>query len=319
MNMQQQNKVFETSRAQHKRLGKSKIIQQLEIQSMILPAVVFLFIFSYIPIYGIQIAFKDFNLALGITQSPWAGLKYFQEFLTDPALGRVLRNTICMNLLYLVIGFPAPIIFALMLMELRNPGYKKVVQTISYLPHFLSWVIFGGLMIDMLAPDGVLNTLLVSIGLLKQSVNFMAKGEYFYFIYILIVIIKNIGFGSILYVAAITGVPPELYEAATVDGANRFQRMWHITIPCIIGTICIMFIFDISSLLNSGIEEILVLQNSLNLPYSETIDTYVYKVGIKNMRFSYSSAVALFKSLISVILLIGANTLTKKTTEQGLF
>ncbi|MDY2651260.1 MULTISPECIES: ABC transporter permease [Eisenbergiella] len=292
---------------------------QFQIQSMIWPGLILCFIFSYIPMYGITIAFKDYNILSTVTGAQWVGFKYFGEFFNDPALWNVLRNTIMLNGLALVFSFPAPIILALFLNELKNVQFKKTVQTISYLPHFLSWVIFGGIVIEMLMPGGVISTTLYKLGLIAEPVNFMAKGEYFYGIYTVINIIKTVGFGSILYVAAITGIDQELYEAAIVDGCGRFQKMWYITIPCITGTIVIMLIFQISSILNTGYEQIILLQNSLNLAYSETLDTYVYKIGIAQSRYSYAAAVGLLKSVMSVALMLLANSTSKKLLDRGLF
>lgn len=292
---------------------------QFQMQSMIWPGLILCFIFSYIPMYGIIIAFKDYNILSSVTGAEWVGLKYFREFFNDPALSNVLRNTLVLNGLALLFSFPAPILLALFINEIKNVKFKKTVQTISYLPHFLSWVIFGGIVMEMLMPNGVVSTLLYKLGILSEPINFMAKGEYFYAIYTIISIIKSVGFGSILYVAAITGIDQELYEAATVDGCGRFQKMWYITIPCISGTIVIMLIFQISSILNTGYEQIILLQNSLNLAYSETLDTYVYKIGIAQSRYSYAAAVGLLKSILSVSLMLIANQTSQKALGRGLF
>lgn len=292
---------------------------QFQMQSMIWPGLILCFIFSYIPMYGIIIAFKDYNILSSVTGAEWVGLKYFREFFNDPALSNVLRNTLVLNGLALLFSFPAPILLALFINEIKNVKFKKAVQTISYLPHFLSWVIFGGIVMEMLMPNGVVSVLLYKLGILSEPINFMAKGEYFYAIYTIISIIKSVGFGSILYVAAITGIDQELYEAATVDGCGRFQKMWYITIPCISGTIVIMLIFQISSILNTGYEQIILLQNSLNLAYSETLDTYVYKIGIAQSRYSYAAAVGLLKSILSVSLMLIANQTSKKALGRGLF
>lgn len=292
---------------------------QFQMQSMIWPGLILCFIFSYIPMYGIIIAFKDYNILSSVTGAEWVGLKYFREFFNDPALSNVLRNTLALNGLALLFSFPAPILLALFINEIKNVKFKKTVQTISYLPHFLSWVIFGGIVMEMLMPNGVVSVLLYKLGILSEPINFMAKGEYFYAIYTIISIIKSVGFGSILYVAAITGIDQELYEAATVDGCGRFQKMWYITIPCISGTIVIMLIFQISSILNTGYEQIILLQNSLNLAYSETLDTYVYKIGIAQSRYSYAAAVGLLKSILSVSLMLIANQTSKKALGRGLF
>lgn len=292
---------------------------QFQLQSLVCPGLILCLVFSYIPMYGIIIAFKDYNMFTTISGAPWVGLKYFREFLSDPALSDVIKNTLMLNVLALLFSFPAPILLALFLNELKNIHYKKVVQTISYLPHFLSWVIFGGIVIEMLMPAGVVSTVLAQLGVIPEPINFMAKGNYFYAIYTIISIIKSVGFGSILYVAAIAGIDQELYEAAVVDGCGRFKKMWYITLPCITGTIVIMLIFQISSILNTGYEQIILLQNPLNLAFSETIDTYVYKVGITQSRYSYAAAVGLLKSILSVLLMLTANQTSKKLLDRGLF
>ncbi|MEG0692077.1 MAG: ABC transporter permease subunit [Oscillospiraceae bacterium] len=297
----------------------NRFSDQFQIQSMIWPGIIFLSIFCYIPMYGVIIAFKEYNLMSTIQTAEWAGLKYFKEFLTDPALKETIRNTLAINGLGLLFSFPAPIILAVLINELHHIRFKKVAQTVSYLPHFLSWVIFGGIVMDMLTPGSIVPSALSFLGIASEDLNLMAKGEYFYAIYTIITIIKSVGFGSILYVAAITGIDQELYEAATVDGCNRFQKMIYITIPCIVGTIVIMLIFQISAILNTGYEQIILLQNPLNLAFSETIDTYVYKTGIMQTRFSYATAVGVLKSGLSVILMLIANATSKKLLDRGLF
>ncbi len=292
---------------------------QFQMQTLIWPGLILCFVFSYIPMYGILIAFKNYTIGSTMSSAPWVGLKFFQEFWHDPALAGVLRNTLALNGLALLFSFPAPILLALFINEIRNVRFKKVVQTISYLPHFLSWVIFGGIVIEMLMPTGVVSSVLCDLGILKEPVNFMAKGEYFYAIYTIISVIKSVGFGSILYVAAIAGIDQEMYEAAVVDGCGRFQKMWYITLPSITGTIVIMLIFQISSILNTGYEQIILLQNPLNLAFSETLDTYVYKIGIAQSRYSYGAAVGLLKSILSVALMLIANKTSKKLLNRGLF
>lgn len=302
-----------------KRGWLSRASEQFQLQSMILPGIIFLLIFAYIPMYGVIIAFKEFNIGLPIGQAPWAGLKYFREFLTDPALAGTIRNTLVINGLALLFSFPAPIILAILINEIKYKKFKKVTQTVSYLPHFLSWVIFGGIVLEMLLPNGLIASFLARLGLFPEDINLMSKGQYFYTIYTVISIIKSVGFGSILYLAAIAGIDQELYEAAIVDGCNRFQKIIYITVPCIVGTIVILFIFQISAILNTGYEQIILLQNPLNLAFSETIDTYVYKTGIKQMRYSYATAVGVLKSGLSVALMLMANSLSKKLLNKGLF
>ncbi len=287
---------------------------------MVWPGLLFLIVFSYVPMYGILIAFKNFDLFLGVMDSPWAGFSHFREFLTDPNFMNVLRNTLAMNLLALFLGFPAPILFALLLNELTGVRFKRFVQTVSYLPHFVSWVIFGGLILTVLSPsNGILNLLIVKLHISDEPINFMGNPELFWIIMVGAEMLKGIGWGAIIYIAAIAGVDPELHEAATIDGAGRLQRMRYVTVPSIMGTIVIMLIFAVSSILNTGFEQIMVMQNPLNLDVSETIDTYVYKVGLQQMRYSYSTAVGLAKSLVALVLLFGANYVSRKLTNNSLF
>lgn len=293
--------------------------EQIQLQSMILPGILFLIIFAYIPMYGVIIAFKDFSISTPIMEAPWVGLKYFKEFLTDRSLKNTIVNTLSINFLALIFSFPAPIILAILINELKFKRFKKITQTISYLPHFLSWVIFGGIVLEMLLPGGIVATALSKLGFFPKDINLMAKGQYFYAIYTIINIIKSVGFGSILYLAAITGIDQELYEAAIVDGCNRLQKILYITLPGITGTIIILLIFQISAILNTGYEQIILLQNPLNIKFSETIDTYVYKTGIEQMRYSYATAVGVLKSGLSVMLMLFANWLSKRTLNKGLF
>lgn len=293
---------------------------QFALQSMVWPGILFLLLFSYVPMYGILIAFKEYDLFLGVADSPWIGFTHFKEFVNDPNFLNVLRNTLAMNLMGLMLGFPAPIVFALFLNELNKKRFKRFVQTISYLPHFVSWVIFGGLVLTVLSPsNGILNLLLTSLHIIDEPINFIAKPHLFWMIMVSAEILKGIGWGAIIYIAAIAGVDQELYDAAKIDGAGRFGRMWYVTLPAIMGTVVIMLIFAISSILNTGFEQIMVLQNPLNQDVSETIDTYVYKVGLRQMRYSYSTAVGLAKSVVALILLIAANYVSRKVTDNSLF
>lgn len=297
-----------------------RIKSQLELQSMVWPALIFLFIFAYIPMYGILIAFKDYDMFLGVSGSPWVGFNHFREIFLDPNFFTVIRNTLAINGLNLLVGFPAPIIFALLLNEISTQKFKRFVQTISYLPHFVSWVVFGGLILTILSPtNGILNFLLIELGVLAEPINFIGEASNFWYILVSGEVLKGLGWGAIIYIAAISGVDQEMYEAATIDGAGRLQKMWYVTLPSIMGTVVIMMIFAISAILNTGFEQILVLQNPLNLDTSETIDTYVYKTGIQQMRYSYSTAVGLAKSIVAVVLLLSANYVSKKITDKGLF
>jgi putative aldouronate transport system permease protein len=302
---------------------KSRFLRQLDIQSMVWPGILFMIIFNFIPMFGITIAFKDYSVIQGISgffDANWVGLKHFIIFFTDDKFIRVLRNTLGINLLSLLISFPAPIIFALLLNELRSQKFKRISQTISYLPYFQSWIIFGGLVINLLSPDtGAINQFLVNLGVIKDPLFFLGKPNLFWIIVVVVNTIKGLGYGAIWYLAAISGVSSEMIEAAVVDGAGRFARIWYVILPSIMGTIVILLLLRISDMLSTGFDQIWVLQNNLNVSMSETIDTYVYKMGIQNMRFSYAAAVGVFQSLAGMILLVGANALSRKVTEKGLF
>ena len=291
---------------------------------MAIAGILFLIVFAYIPMFGVIIAFKNLdykvNFFVALREQPWVGLRFFKAFVTDREFGLVMRNTLVLNLLQLLINFPAPIIFAILLNEVRHLRFKKIVQTVTYFPHFLSWIVFGGIIIAMLQIDvGVVNTALLKLGLIDNSIHFMGSENFFWPLIIITSLVKGIGWGSIIYLAAIAGVNPQLYEAAIIDGAGRFQRIWHITLPSITGTILIFFILSISNLLNSSFDHIWIFQNVLNIARSEVIDTFVYKVGIREMRFSYTTAVGLFKSVVALMLLVTGNFITKRVAGRGLF
>ena len=296
-----------------------------EILSMACFGLVFVAIFAYAPMYGIILAFKDgdgyLNIMKAITDSPWAGFYNFVEFLYDPDFIDVMWNTIGLNLLQLAINFPAPIIFAILLSEIKSPKFKKTIQTITYFPHFLSWVIFGGIILLLLNPDtGAINQALLALGLIQQPINF-GEPQYFWGLIVITSLIKGLGWGAIIYIAAIAGIDPQLFESAKMDGANRFQRIWHITIPSIAPTITLFFILSLSSILNNGFDHIWVFQNQINLSASEVLDTYIYKVGIASLfpRYSYTTAVGVFKSVVGLGLLLTGQKLSKKLTGRGIF
>lgn len=296
-----------------------KLKEQKYLYMMVIPGIIWMLIFNYIPMYGIIIAFKDYNIISSFFDAPWVGLKHFLDFFKDDWFPIIMKNTVGISLLKLVFGFPLPIIFALFLNEIRNSTFKRTVQTISYLPHFLSWAVLGGIMITWLSESGMINELLVNMGILDKPVAFLGEPKYFWGIATISDIWKGLGWNSIIYLAAISGVDIELYESAIVDGAGRFRRMWSITLPSISGTIAILFILAVSGLLNSNFDQILVLRNSLNASSSEVIDIFVYRMGIQSARFSYATAVGLFKSVIALMLLLLANFVTKKLTGKSLF
>ncbi|WP_055107039.1 ABC transporter permease [Paenibacillus ihumii] len=307
--------------AREKRSSRNR--DQLSLQSMIIPGILFILIFTFIPLYGVIIAFKDYNIVTGIQgifSSEWVGLANFKEFISDINFWNMLRNTLGINLLGLCITFPVTILFALFLNELTFPRFKKLTQTITYLPHFISWSIFGGLIINILSPsNGVLNYLLVNLGIISEPIHFLAEKDYFWLLAVLTNLVKELGWGAILYLAAIASIDQEMYEAAYMDGASRFRRIWHITLPAITGTIVILLVFSISNILNSGFDQFFVLQNPLNIDASEVIDTYVYKVGLREFRMEYATAVGLMKTVIALFLLYLANFIAKKITGKGIF
>ncbi|MFB8373995.1 ABC transporter permease [Paenibacillus taichungensis] len=296
---------------------------QWEFQVMIWPALLFLLIFSYGPMWGIFIAFQDYNLFAGVKNSPWVGFMHFRMFFESSEFWSVMRNTFAISLLKLCIGFPAPIILALMLNEVAGK-FKRVVQTVTYVPHFMSWIVISGLVFSMLAVDnGAVNELLLALNLIHEPVNWMSTPEYFWGILVSLNVWKEIGFGSIVYLAAIIGIDPAQYESASIDGASRFQQIFRITIPNIMPIMMIFLILGIGNILNAGYEDILVLTKNLSngivLPVADVIDTYVYQMGIVNQRFSYATAAGLFKSLLSVTLLVVANTLARKFGKTSLW
>lgn len=296
-----------------------KIRTQKELQVMALLGVIWMIVFNFIPMYGVIIAFKDYSIIKPISDAPWAGLKYFRQFIEDENFWIVMKNTFGISFFKLAIGFPLPIIFALLLNEINSVKYKKIVQTISYLPHFLSWVILGGIMMTWLSDVGIVNEVLMGLHIIKEPINYLAEPNYFWSIAIISDIWKELGWSAIIYLAAISGVDQELYEAAKIDGAGRIRRITDITIPCIKPTIAILFVLAVSGILNSNFDQILVLRNSLNASASDVIDIFVYRMGIQNGRYSYATAFGLLKSVVAFVLLFGANKVTKKLTDSSLF
>lgn len=295
-----------------------RFLMQWDIQLMVLPAMVFIFIFCYIPMYGVLMAFQDFNIYKGFYLSPWVGFKHFAAFFNAPDFVKIMRNTLLISLLKLLIGFPAPILLAMMLNEVRHVHFKKVIQTISYLPHFLSWVIVSGFVTTMLSTEnGSINMLLQRVGAIEEPINFLSFPKFFWAILVTTNVWKEIGFSSIVYLAAITGVDPGLYEAASIDGASRLRQVFSITLPSIMPVVVVFLILSIGNLLSAGFEDILLLgSNPVLRDVSDVIDTYVYRVGIQNNRYSYATAAGLFKALVSVGLLVGANYLARKTDNS---
>ena len=286
-------------------------------------SVVFLAVFSYAPLFGLALAFKDgdykLNLLKAINDAKWVGFDNFKEFLLDPNFVDAIKNTIGLNLIMLLINFPAPIIFALLINEVRHAKYKKAVQTLTNFPHFISWVIFGGMIIAMTdMTTGVFNPILNFLGLSSDDNPINLQGPaYAWGTIIISSLIKGVGWGSIVYIAAISGLDADMYEAADLEGANRFQKAIYITLPGIAPTITVFALLNISNLLKNSFDQFYILQNSLNLSKLEVLSTYVYKTGLAQRRYSYASALGLFNSIISVGLLVTSNTISKKLTGRG--
>ena len=275
-------------------------------------------IFKYIPMYGLQIAFKRFNPTLGITKSPWVGLTYFKQFFDSYYFGNILWNTVSLSLFTMLVGFPMPIILALLINEIKNTKFQKVVQNITYMPNFLSVVVIVSMLTLFSNRDyGLFNKIGALFG--AAPVDFMAKPAWFQPLYVFSNVWQYMGFNAIIYIAALASVDQELYEEASIDGASRMQKIIHISLPCIMGTIIIMFIMRIGSLMSVGFEKVYLMQNSVTLSASEVISTFIYKNGIQKGQFSYSTAVGLFNSVINFTLLMLANFVSKKATKTSLW
>ena len=298
--------------------------QQLELQSMIIPGFVLIFIFAYIPLFGIVVAFKDYNLYNGIMGSPWVGLKHFQAFFSDRNFLQIMRNTLVISVLKLVFGFPAPIILAVLLNEIASIRNRRFFQTITYMPHFISWVVVAGMLTTLLSMDGgTVNSILMSLKIIDEPINFLSNPNYFWTILVSANVWKSTGFNAIIFMAAISGISPDLYEAAALDGASRFRQIFAITLPCIMTQIVIVLILNISNILNAGFDDILLLtnngENRILMSVADVVDTYVYRVGIKAQRFSFATAAGVFKSVVNILMLLAANGISRKLGDVSLW
>lgn len=285
---------------------------------LLLPGIIFFIIFKYIPMYGLQIAFKDYKFLLGIQGSPWIGLDTFRKMFAMESFWQVFRNTLVISFYQLVIGFPAPIIFALLLNEVRKMRFKKVVQTISYLPHFVSWVVLGGLFMQFLSPSiGPINILIKSLG--GQPIYFLADTDWFRSVLVSTEIWKGLGWNSIIYLAALSGIDPALYEAAKIDGAGRLKQVIHITIPSLVPIITIMIIFATGKVVNDNFDQVFNLYNPAVYSVGDVLSTYTYRRGVVNMEYSFATAVGLFKNIISFGLVVGTNYIARRINDYGLW
>lgn len=287
---------------------------------MLLPGLCFILLFNYGPMYGLQIAFKDYNIGQGIWGSPWVGLKHFKMFFSNTGSLRVLKNTLIISIYRLLLGFPAPIILALIINEVENKSFKRFAQTVSYLPHFISWVIAAGIIINLLSPStGIINHFLKAMGL--APIYFMTDTRWFRTILVLSGIWKEVGWGSVVYLAAISSINIEQYESAIVDGATRLQRIFYITLPSMLPLISIMLILSMGGIMNAGFDQIFNMYNPMVYEVADIIDTYVYRIGLVGMDYSFSAAVGFFKSVVGLSLMIIVQIITRRLggTEYGLW
>ncbi|MCC3373613.1 sugar ABC transporter permease [Cohnella sp. REN36] len=285
---------------------------------LFLPCLIYYLVFRYAPMFGLVITFKNYNLFKGVWNSDWVGLKYYRLFLNNPDFWPLMRNTFLLGLYRLIFGFPAPIILALLLNELRKAAFKRFVQTVSYLPHFISNVIVASMVIMFLSPTGgLVNNILSGLGF--EPIHFMNKPEMFRGIYVLSEIWQHIGWETIIYLAALTAVDPQLYEAASIDGASRLRKIWHVTLPGISSAIVITLILNIGQVLEIGFEKVYLMQNPAIYDTADIISTYVYRIGLLQGNFSYGSAIDLFMGIISLIFIYGANWISRRVSETSLW
>jgi len=297
---------------------KNDLIRDRYLYLLLLPVLVWYVVFKYKPMWGLQIAFQDFSPYKGIAGSSWVGLEHFQKFLGSTYFFRTLKNTLIINLYGIVFGFPAPIILSLMLNEVKNKSYKKTIQTITYLPHFISIVVVAGMVTNFLSPNtGLVNMIIEHLG--GEKIYFLTKKEYFRTIFISMNIWKETGFGAVVYIAALSGIDLQLYEAAIIDGANKWKQLIHITLPGIMPTIVTMLILKIGNLLTVGYEAIILLYQPSTYETADVISTYVYRSGIAEGRYDMATAVGLFNAVIALVLVYAANTVSKKYLESGLW
>lgn len=298
--------------------GWKAILRNWELYVLILPVLIYFAVFQYYPMYGVQIAFRDFRATLGITGSPWVGLKHFTRFFNSFYFWRLIKNTLGIGLYDLAVGFPIPIIFALSVNEIQNERFKKFTQTITYAPHFLSTVVVVGMVFMFLNPNyGVVNNVLNLFG--HKSISFMTEPKWFKTTYVLSGVWRNMGWGSIIYLAALSGVDPELHDAAKVDGASQLQRIRHINLPSILPTIVTLLILKMGRVLSVGFTKVYLMQNSLNMSASDVISTHVYRTGLQGAQYSYAAAVGLFNSVINFIMLVAVNRISRKVSETSLW
>ena len=294
------------------------ITRHYQLYLLLLPTILYFIVFKYIPMYGVQIAFKDYIVTKGIMESPWVGFNHFQRFFNSPDFLMVLKNTLGISLYSLLVNFPMPIIIALLLNQLNSKRYKKWVQTVIYVPNFISTVVMVGMILVFFSPRaGIINKFIELFG--GQSIFFMGKSDYFKSIFVLSGVWQTTGWGTIIYLAALAGISTDLHEAAIVDGANKWHRIIYIDIPGILPTVITLLILNTGSILSVGFEKVYLMQNSINRITSEVISTYVYKQGLLSAQFSYSTAVGLFDALVNLVILVLVNKLARRFSETSLW
>ena len=299
-------------------LQKRKIKSNIPLYVLLFPSIILLIMFAYIPMLGLVIAFKDYSPANGILNSPWAGFKYLTQFFNSVQFGTTMMNTLKISIYSILVGFPLPILLALLCNQLRAGKFKKVFQVTTYLPHFISTMVMCGMIILFLSPNsGLIANIFKSLGWTMP--NLLSKPDSFAGVYVWSDVWQHIGWDSIIYLAALSAIDPTYYEAATMDGASRMQKILNIDLPLLLPTAMILLILRAGSLLSIGFEKVLLLQNPLNLAGSEVISTYVYKVGMQNFQYSYSTAIGLFNTVVNLIILLSVNWFSKRYTKTGLF
>lgn len=302
----------------------TKIIRQKYLYLLMAPALVWVILFCYAPMYGLYMAFINYvpggdSFYKSFFTSKFVGLDWINNFFNNGDFLRIMRNTLCTSILTLVISFPAPIILAILINEVKNLHFKKTIQTVSYLPYFISWVIAANIIVTVLSSNGFVNQILLNLRIIDKSIMFFQNGKGFWFLIAIANTWKGMGFNSIIYLSAIASISPEIYESADIDSATRFQKIIYITLPALMPTIIILMILSVGGIINAGFEQQLLMQNDTILNYSDVIDTYTYRYGIQNGMYSYGAAVGLFKSIVSFILLVSVNRISRKFSEQSLF
>lgn len=294
-----------------------RVVRNKYIYLLFLPTLLYFVIFAYVPFYWIQIVFKDFKIFAGVAESPWVGLKHFKAIFNDPMTGTLILNTLRISIANIIFGFPVPIIFALLLNEMSSRRAKKLSQTLSYFPHFLSWVVYAGVVFAVVGPNGAVNSVIKGLG--GTAVNFVTDPDWFLPVIVISGILKGFGWGSIMYLAGISGIDPQLYEAACVDGAGRLKQAWHITLPGIRPLIGLNLCMAVAGIMNASFDQIFMFLNNSNKVVGEIISTYVYKMGMLSNKYEYATAVGLLQGIVGTVLLICANAVSKKLGEKSLW